>query len=311
MLFSLLSNIVVALAFFLIGLGLPSADVINVISIPLGLLLLLLLVLVYVSYYQPKLENEKKKRHLQENRFEFLQEKNNPLNNITLFLKLKKEFSPSLVSHFRILIEIVNLEETPNHPMMYITSRDAYGIIRRGSTQTMTDGTHTHIYTRNPDYDLQNTTIGAVEGFQISRIVAQGGVYKKGPFLTMADFDRAFVNIYLTENLVNKISYIGVAANNFVLLGLFLNNKDIRFIKTSRSDVPWKEKLSETENKISWCKLVTNEYWPDDKSRPPLRPPIRLDFNKYSPIKTDVYNLKGWQPVRVPLNTFHKLFPPT
>lgn len=270
-----------------------------------GVIIIIIYLVIYFVFKPPDKISE------QLNRSEFLQERSKSLDNVTLFLQLKQGYTMEELGHFRAVFEIIDLNQSPDHAILRFTVRDAYtSDYLIGGRSIKQHGIKTILRSYNPDEELQNTMISIPDSTR-SQIVSTGGVRDRGPFQTIEDFDKTYINIYLTESLLGKIEYIGFAANNYVLFGLPIDCLDTLRIEDI-SSIDWPEDLSGEEKKIGWFKLQTKRYWPSDDTRPPLRPPLKIDFEKYTPVKEKNIDTirKGWDPVTVPTCDFSKIYPP-
>ena len=78
----------------------------------------------------------------------------------TFIVALKDERSPEDLGHFRILLEVLDLMESPDHPTLWIGGRDAYSTWHHGDQETRLIGIKSLAWSRNPDEALQNTIVG-------------------------------------------------------------------------------------------------------------------------------------------------------
>lgn len=241
-------------------------------------------------------------------RLEFLQQRDNAVQQVRFLVRLSQAFTPDELGHFRILLEIIALGEPDPHPTLWVAARDAYPIAHSKGQETKLDGVQTIAWSRHPDESLQKTVVGAAIGPQMSEILAWGTINRRGPFQTIESFDNKWINIFVTESLLSKVAYIGFAIDNYLILGLPIDCLDA---KRSKPLVKWPDELSESERAIEWVGLLPKRYWPNDDSRPPLRPPLQIDFNRFTPVKLELSgNLQGWSPITVPDCDLAKVWPP-
>jgi hypothetical protein len=228
-------------------------------------------------------------------RIEFLAQLSKEVRTVVLFAKLKRNYSATELGHFRLLVEITALGPEPS-PTFWLSARDANWTWHENGKSLPLGSVKSYAWTRNPNEILQNTVMGG--GPEFDRLVAFATIASRGPFQTIGSFDNKFLKIYATESLVGKIEHIGLALDGYVVLGLPTE----RLLWERRSPLePWPESLSEDESSIEWVDVVTARYWPNDDSKPPMRPPLMIDYDKYTPARipnSDIVN--GWEPVTVP-----------
>lgn len=239
---------------------------------------------------------------------EFRQERSKAVMNAKFLVRLDREYNPDELGHFRILLEVIRLSERPRHPTLWLSARDAYATYVRAGRSTRMIQTKHVVWSRNPNDEIQNALIGLP--FTTSQLIASGHINQKGPYQTIGAFDRATLNIYVTEPLVDKVIYVGFAVDDYVLMGIPMNRLDR--LEGSPS-VDWPEALSGEEKAVKWAALLAERPWPDHPSYFMVRPPLELDFSKYTPAKllgAGTNPLQGWQPVTVPSRELSELWPP-
>jgi hypothetical protein len=241
-------------------------------------------------------------------RIEFLQERIKSVMEVKFLVKLDREYTPDELGHFRILLEVIQLGSGDPNPTLWLAARDSYPVWHSGKQATKLDGTRTIVWSRNPDEKLQDTVVGAAVGRRIPEILAWGTINHRGPFQTIESFDHKWLNIFVTQSLADKLTYVGFAVDNYVLMGM-----PAHCLEQTRGAplVEWPDQLSEKVQTVAWVHLLPRRYWPDDSSRPPLRPPLLIDFGKFTPAKLEpLGELRGWPPVTVPTCELSELWPP-
>lgn len=213
-------------------------------------------------------------------RLEFLQQRDNPVKLVRFLIRSQRALTPDELGHFRVLLEIIDLGTGDSHPTVWIGARDSYIEASYGGQTTKLDGLQTIVWSRAPDEILQDTYVGTVYGRQIPEILAWGAINNRGPFPTIASFDNKWLHVFVTESLFDKIEYIGFAIDGYVIMRLPVTCLDAEKRKPLWK---WPKELSEAEEANEWVELVPKRYWPNDNSRPPLRPPLQIDFSKVTP----------------------------
>lgn len=242
-------------------------------------------------------------------RIEFLQDQNNTVSEVRFLVRLDRQYTPDELGHFRILLEVIDMSSADPHPTLWVAARDAYPVWHSGNQATKLDGIRSIVWSRNPDEQLQNTVIGAAVGPRICDLLAWGSINRRGPFQTLRAFDNKWLNIYITRPLVSKVSYIGFAADDYLLFGLMTNR--LETINGSPL-IEWPHDLTEDEQSLGWSNFHANRYWPNDESRPPLRPPLGISFGRYTPTKLQPLGpFKAWPSLQVPEQEFSEIWPPT
>jgi hypothetical protein len=103
------------------------------------------------------------------------------------------------------------------------------------------------------------------------------------PFPTIESLNQKGLSIFVSESLADKMAGIGFAVGNYLLIGLPIDCLE----QTKRNPAEWPFQLSQSEQAIGWLNLLPIRYWPDDNSRPPFRPTLVIDFDRFIPVKAD------------------------
>lgn len=185
-------------------------------------------------------------------RIEFFHDCTKPITDCRFKIILKNEYTADSLGHYRILFEVINMLETDPHPTIWFGGRDAYPIWHRGGSETKLFATKSIVWSQNPNHDIQNTIVGA--SMSTNSIEIFGQTYKKGPFLTIGDFDRKTVSLYVTKPLFEMIKEISFIIDDYVLLAFDLDeiNPENESPLTS-----WPEELTVEEQKIPWISIFS------------------------------------------------------
>lgn len=214
-------------------------------------------------------------------RIDFFNECSKEVFSASLIVEFDKMYTPYDLGHFRVMLEIINLNKNEPHPTLWLAGRDAYSVFSSGETKTKLFGHKMIVWSRNPDDAIQNTMIGGASpggrGFNVF-----SGIYNKGPYTKLTDFDRRHVSLYITNSLLDKIRGVWLVVNNFMLLGYGI---DDLVPKEMSPLTDWPEELSNNEQEIPWLALLGKG---DDPSLPPPAWPTRnlfIDFSRTTPVK--------------------------
>jgi len=256
----------------------------------------------------PSATGEGETRELLRN-VEFLQHRTDKINYLLFFVRLDKPYTPQELGTFRILLTVLN----PPTDTIYISSFDEYASRDdRDGSKILLFGAH-HI-TWSADQNLkfsrmlQNTSIiggtpsepslvtGAtfeVNSSQSERNRIDAWSEVGGPFATLQNLDNAVITINLSASLWPKVSYIGLRANDYLLLGLprdCLAIADPVHAGKPSTQVDWPSGQRPPED-LQWVKVVPAGYLPGGRiSRAgmmSLRLGFRLQFNDYTPLRID------------------------
>lgn len=214
-------------------------------------------------------------------RIEFLQQRGKPIRTAMFRVGLNESYSVEELGHFRILLEIIDLQSGPDHPTLWLAARDAFmqETIPFFNVRIASPGTRTIGWSRSPEDKLQDTMVGEP---RLTEILAWATINNRGPFQTIGALEGKFLNVFISESLADKIVYFGFAVDDYLLAGF--SDKCIDRVR-SKPLVEWPSPLLEKEKTVGWIELLPKRYWPNDNSRPPLRPPFILDFGRYTPTK--------------------------
>lgn len=194
-------------------------------------------------------------------RLEFLHDCNKPLNDCKVIASLKQNYSPLELGHFRILFHFFN-KPPQQHPIIWISGRDCYSVYHKDNQVIQLFGTKSLTWLRNPDDEIQTTIIGANQ--LTNEIEILGNIQTKSPLKTLGDFEHWLLSVYVTKPFAEKLNYISLIANDYILVYL----DDISYRESSPLE-PWPEALTEEEQKIPWVSIFT-EF---------------IDFSIYTPYK--------------------------
>jgi hypothetical protein len=243
-------------------------------------------------------------------KLEFLQRRQDTIHEARFFVRLNRPHRPEELRHFRVLFEVVDHgRRNPDNPALWLSARDSYVVGRRGGTDTLLFGIKHIAWSRSPDARLQETMIGSGQAndFTSDEIQAWSTIGQRGPFQTIGSLDRVMASIFVTKPLLQHVVYVGFSVDDYLLLGFPISSLEPVERKPL---VEWPEKLTPQEQKVEWAGLLSRRYWPNDQTRPPLRPPIMLDFGKYTPMRMSEFRSRqDWQLICVPSSDMAKLFP--
>ena len=223
-------------------------------------------------------------------RIEFLLESRRPISTATFRVGLNRSYTPDELGHFRILLEVIDLQAGPNHPSLWFGARDGYinwpppeikKLFPTAKQPTKIYATQTVVWSRNPDEKLQDTMIGpdTIIGVapRLSDIVVRWAVYHKGPFQTIESLNNKLLNVFVSESLADKVAYFGFSVDNYLLAGFPINCLGQG---KSKPLVEWPSPLSANEKAVGWIGLS-----PQWRNRPPPGPHLWLNFTEFTPVK--------------------------
>jgi hypothetical protein len=193
-------------------------------------------------------------------RTEFLLESKNPLKEVFVIINLNRRLSPEVLKHFRVMVTIANLDaqypEATNknnpHPTLCMGGRDSYPVASFGGKEQKWYGVKDLVWVSNPDAIIQDTAFSMGQA-DTSEIKLGGGLYKKGPFSTIAELDNQTVNVYVTEPLLHFLSSIEFVGDDYVLLSESADNL-AQVIGSPLND--WPEALTPDEQNVKWIMLM-------------------------------------------------------
>jgi hypothetical protein len=165
---------------------------------------------------------------------EFLQHRTDKINRIVFFIRLDKPYPPQELGPFHVLLTVLN----PPTDTIYVSATDSYASANQNGLKSPLFGTQHLVWSADQNLKfsqvLQNTVVigttptgnsnGPPPVFALSsqhlvtdRIDAWST--NGGPFATLNAFDNAVLTIHLSASLWPKVSYIGLIANDYLLLG--------------------------------------------------------------------------------------------
>lgn len=204
-------------------------------------------------------------------RLEFFQDCATPLTSASVLAKLNREYSPAELGHFRILVQVLNIQNPDPHPTLCMAGRDGYPIWRRRDARNTIMGVNCLVWSRHPEGERHHES----EGRQVTQ-QALG---------TLGDLDQRHLFVYVTKPLLDRISGIGVQANEYLLA--FAEKEHLVPIDIA-PPTPWPEPLTETERTVPWIELLLKA---DGPSLPPPAWPTKnwyLDFSVSTPSKLPI-----------------------
>jgi hypothetical protein len=227
-------------------------------------------------------------------RIEFLHESTRPIRGATLFVDLNRPYTPEELGHFRVLLEVLSLPDPDPHPTLWLAVRDGYVAATYHDASVLLYGETSIVWSRNPDEMLQQTNVATHRGVQSGRIEGGAYLYNRGPFHSLAEFDRTTVSVFVTKPLFDKIAYVGLIVNDYLLVGAprdqIITPRDLE--ETGRGPfATWPVSLSEQEQRVEWVELYIKG--PDAHIKPDLEhPPFLLrraipwgiDYRTFTPI---------------------------
>jgi len=215
-------------------------------------------------------------------RIEFLHDCLKPLMGGSVTLTLKQECTPEDLGHFRFMAQILNLHEPEPHPGLWIAGRDAYYVRYRQKKSQKLIGVKSLVWSQNPDKQIQNTIVG-MAATATKQLNAAGHLHKCGPYYTLNDLDHKSMSIHVTEPLLNLISGIYVAINDYWIAGAPVEH----FVPLKVPPlIDWPETLSQTEAEVPWIDIALKIQNPPAWMNPALaRTGWGLDFSMYTPEK--------------------------
>jgi hypothetical protein len=237
----------------------------------------------------PSSASNQKRIEDQLKRIEFLQERGKQTGTVKFFVQLKRPFAPDELGHFRILLEMIGPVAKDKSPTtLSFAARDAYLLFPSSASGQLQkrDGTQQHVWSKNPAVKFKQLAYsgGSAFGPNMSLIqVLLENVDDQIPFPTIESLNQKGLSIFVSESLADKMAGIGFAVGNYLLIGLPIDCLE----QTKRNPAEWPFQLSQSEQAIGWLNLLPIRYWPDDNSRPPFRPTLVIDFDRFIPVKAD------------------------
>lgn len=204
-------------------------------------------------------------------RLEFFQDCETPLTSVSVLVKLNHEDPPTELGHFRILVQVLNVQKSEPHPTLCLASRDGYPSWRHRDDQSTIMGVNCLMWSRHPKGEMH----AASDGQQVPQ----------QNFGTLGDLDQRHLFVYVTKPLLDRIRGIGVQANGYVLA---LAEKERLVPIDIAPPMPWPEPLTEMERAVPWIELLLKA---DGISLPPPAWPTKnwyLDFSVSTPSKLPI-----------------------
>lgn len=214
-------------------------------------------------------------------RIEFLHNCSKPLMGGSLFVELRRVYSPAELGHFRVLAAILNMHEPDPHPALYLGGRDAYPVRHNGSSGTTHIGTHSVAWSRNPDEDIQATTFSTMS-LMTDRLDFGAHLHKRGPFATLGSLDQRMLSVYVTKPMLEQIAGIGLVFNDYLIAG---HSADDFVILESAPVAEWRGPLSEAEVAVPWVTVMLKNPEPLFDLPGADRKGWSLKFDEYTPGK--------------------------
>jgi len=238
---------------------------------------------------------------------EFLQHRTDNVSRVVFVVWLDRAYTPEEVGSFRILMTVL---QSPVG-VIYISAADAYG--KQDNSKGLLYGTQDTTWSADPDLRmsqvLQDATI--MGSPQADRFDAPAGISRGlslfmlgrsistekidawsgsgGPFSTLQAFDNAILTIDLSASLWPKVAYIGLAINDYLLLGqprqCITISDPVHSGQPSKIDWPNGRRPS---GDMKWVHVVPAGYLPGGR-----RPPILgfgLQFSAYTPLLMETFN---------------------
>ena len=199
-------------------------------------------------------------------RLEFFQDCAKPLTSANVLVKLKRACSPAELGHFRILVQVLNIQKPDLHPILCMAGRDGYPIWRRRDDQDPIMGVNCLVWSRQQESERP------------SEVEVQG-------LGTLGDLDQRHLFVYVTKPLLDWISGIGVQVNEYVLA--FSETEHLVPIDIAPL-MSWPEPLTESERAVPWIELLLKA---DGSSLPSPAWPTKnwyLDFTASTPSKLPI-----------------------
>ena len=219
-------------------------------------------------------------------RLEFLQDRQNPVKFVTFVVQLNGNYSPDDLGHFRVFLEIMDMNrESPNYPTLWLGGRDSYPTRHSGVQETKMYGYKNLAWSRNPDLSIQDTVMGALEATTGEiRVIAPN--HSGLPFPTLGSFENAFMSVFITEPLLNKVNGIGLIVDEYLLIYM----RSEAFVAGQRDPlVSWPESLADTEQEIPWLSILLKPEFQDESGFPP-HTGWGLNFSSITPQKLSTPN---------------------
>jgi hypothetical protein len=221
------------------------------------------------------------------NRIEFFHDAAKPLRSAEGYLELRSPMSPEGLGHYRVLIEVLNLnfadQVDGEHPSLYLAARDRNLTYVSGDIRQLRFGAQSIVWSVNPDEQIQNTVFSAGQS-EVSQIDFGGHMYKVGPFPTLSNFDSCVVNMFVTAPLFEHLAGMAFIVNRYIVAGAPVSElvpRDFAPLK------PWPEDLSDSEIAVPWVQVMLKG---DDPALPPPAWPVRnwyIDYATYTPQRMD------------------------
>ena len=205
-------------------------------------------------------------------RLEFYQDCATPLASASVLMKLNRECTPAELGHFRILVQVLNIQKPDPHPTLCVAGRDGDPIWERGDEQGRIVGVKSRLWSRNPDGEIRAAVLSN----------QRRHASPENLLGTLGDLDQRHLFVYITKPLFERIRGIGVQVNNYVLASVDIES--LVPIDTAPL-IPWPEPLTDRERAVPWIELLLKA---DGSSLPPPAWPTKnwyLDFSLSTPSK--------------------------
>lgn len=202
---------------------------------------------------------------------EFRQASTQRANVVFIIVGLKEDCSPADLGHFRISYRISKRHRGfPASGELYtnlcITGRDAYGTYGGEAGSKLTFGFSRRCWLVEEPQFQSNTSewYPSCLTRQFRLEVELAGI--KG-FQTISDFDQSSIYPAVTQPLIEKLAFLGLGVDDYVLAGAPIEN--FRDHSSPQFD-KWPKQLDAEEAAVPWATLTIRVH--DPSKPPPLHP---------------------------------------
>ncbi len=243
------------------------------------------------------------------NRLEFAQVRSRPVRVVELFFKFDREYTPAEVGHFRVLVEILG-SHTSGIPALRVFGRDGYQVRHTKGGDVQLWGYRVFACGSEPDEVLPVVTqmLSRNNTPLSDAIRVTQELFGKGPFQSLGAFDGKHTRFFVTEPLAEKIVYFGLRLDNYVVMGVPIERIHIKKSAALKPLPQENTGITEDEAKIAWIELSFKPY-DLGINHPPFAPPMRLDFDRFTPEKVSTALGSGWPPITVPAKDPKEVWP--
>ena len=147
-------------------------------------------------------------------RLEFINQLNRGIDRIHFIIQLKEAYSAEQLGNYKFLAEI----EKDSSQRFFLGGLNSNVEMVEGEKRTSMIGIHEFNWVDDEDKPRFNCSVGMKA---MTNLLGSHGLVSgvNPPFITMNDLHSAFMNVYVTDGIYDKIHGVWLIANNYVVTG--------------------------------------------------------------------------------------------